>query len=129
MGNEQVIRNLLLNDYPNAIKSGQAENYIALFSENVTYIPDGGPTCRSKAEMEGFLKQMMSMVKVDPIIEIEELTILNSGVEAFVAAKSQATMSPLDGSDPTTSTFRAFWLLIKEADGWKITKQIWNTHP
>ena len=33
------------------------------------------------------------------------------------------------GGDPNTIKFRIFWLLRKEAAGWKIFRQIWNKKP
>ncbi len=129
MENEQLIKNLILVNYPTAVKSGQAENYQALFADKVTYIPDGAPQFNSNAEVGAFYSQMSSKFKIDPELEINELKILDSGMDAIVVGKSHANLIPLDGSESSLHHFRLFWILTKETGEWKIAKQIWNTEP
>lgn len=126
---ELAIRSILVEKYPAAVKSRMAENYTALYANDVTYIPFDGPECHSKEEMTGFFNAMKEQFTIDPVVEVEKVTIYDNLQDAYVIGKSFAKLTPINGGDPMDMVFRAIWIFTMEDSEWKIARQIWNTQP
>jgi len=126
---ELAIRSILLEKYPVAVKSRIAENYTALFAEDVTYIPFDGPECHSKEEMTSFFNSMMAQFRIEPVLKVEKIKIYDNLKDAYVIGKSFAKLTPMNGGDFMEMTFRAIWIFTVENGEWKIARQIWNTAP
>lgn len=126
---EEEIRDILLNRYPTAVRSRNAEEYVALFASDVTYIPFDGPECHSKEQIAGFYNAMKKQFGIDPTLKIEKVNIYDDLENAYVIGKSFAKMTPTNSDPSMEMVFRAFWIFTKEAGKWKIARQLWNIKP
>ncbi|WKN30144.1 SgcJ/EcaC family oxidoreductase [Porifericola rhodea] len=126
---EQKIRSLITEKYPYAVRSGQAKNYSALYTSDVTYLPYDGPACHSPKEIEKFYNMITEKFRIEPVLSIEELKVLDTGEDAYAIGLSTATLTPKDGSAAHTYPFRVMWLFHKVLGQWKIHKQVWNVKP
>ena len=76
--------------------------------------------------VEGFAEQI-AQNDIDPIFTAEEIKVM--GDFGYVIGISLAIIRPKDGSPSRSVKFRALWLMKKEQDVWKISRQIWNNKP
>lgn len=125
--NEQALRDLILNDYPEAVRSGNPENYAVLLTEDVTWIPPGSPTCHGKQEVKASQESLFAMFYCDPTISIEELHIFDSETDAYIIGNVSLTFTPKNGAEPTKLNLRPIWILRKEKGQWKVAKLLWNS--
>jgi ketosteroid isomerase-like protein len=123
---DEVLR--ITEEEARAIEAGDIEDYLALLSPDVAFMPQNAPIksgeelCRWMAE---FLRRMT--VHYQDLIHLE--TIVRDDL-AYHAYACRWTATPKSGGEPVTTSFKGVHLLRRQQDGsWKIARSIWNTDP
>ena len=122
-----AIKNLLSETYGSLVMAHNATGYAEMYSDDVLWAPPNGPDQRSKEGIKNGIQGVFDkfMCKVNP--QPEEIDVQNDF--AYAIGTVDGVLTPRAGGDPNTIKFRIFWLLRKEAEGWKIFRQIWNNKP
>lgn len=121
---KEEVRRIFEEVYPANVSSTDLMSYGSMYTEDALWMPPNDPDCRSIHEIvEGFASQCAHQ-SIDPIFIAEEIEVM--GDFGYVIGTSEATISPKDGSPPHVVQYRALWLMKKEENQWKISRQIWN---
>ena len=122
-----AIKKLLSEIYGGLVMSHNAAGYANMYSDDVLWAPPNGPDQKSKEGIKNGIQSSFDkfMFKVNP--QPEEIKVYNDF--AYAIGSVDGVLTPRAGGDPNTIKFRIFWLLRKEATGWKIFRQIWNNKP
>ena len=122
-----AIKKLLSETYGGLVMSHNAAGYADMYSDDVLWAPPNGPDQKSKEGIKNGIQGSFDkfMFKVNP--QPEEIKVYNDF--AYAIGTVDGILTPRAGGDPNTIKFRIFWLLRKEAAGWKIFRQIWNNKP
>lgn len=117
---EQVLKN-----YEKAAADGDVEAYIKLFSEDVVWAPPGSPVLRSKDEIKNRVQQLMGSID----FEFNQVPFEIFVEDDFAYVLSDVTGTFTHKNDGTKIHVRntVLQILRKEKDGWKISRQIYNS--
>lgn len=123
----EEIRRIFEEEYPGNVRSTDLMYYGQMYTEDALWMPPDDRECRGIQEIvEGFATQCAHQ-SIDPILMAEEIEVM--GDFAYVIGTSEATIYPKDGSPNHVVRYRALWLMRKEDNNWKISRQIWNKKP
>ena len=122
-----AIRKLLSETYGELVTAHDAAGYADLYSDSVLWAPPNSPDQTSKEGIKNGIQGLFDrfIFKVNP--QPEEVEVQSDF--AYAIGTVDGVLTPRTGGDPNTIKFRVFWLLRKEAAGWKIFRQIWNNKP
>lgn len=121
------IRKVFEEEYPANVRSKDLSDYGNMYTGDALWIPPNAiDRCGIPEILEGFANTVAHQ-DIDPIFTAEEVEIIDD--IGYVIGTSLATIHPHDGSPSKTVKYRALWLMKKESDRWKISRQIWNTKP
>ncbi|WP_414754665.1 YybH family protein [Anabaena sp. CCY 9910] len=124
---QDQIRRIFEEVYPDNVRSGDLSAYADMYTEDALWMPPNGlDRCGIPDILEGFADTIADK-DIDPIFTAEEIEV--KGDFGSVIGISLATISPKDGSPSTQVKYRALWLMKKDCDRWKISRQIWNVKP
>lgn len=124
---QEKIRVVFEEIYPNNVRSRDLESYGEMYTDDALWIPPNAPDrCGKEDIIEGFANTIANQ-DIDPIFTAEEIEVI--GDFGYVLGTSIATIYPRDGSPSKVVRYRALWLMAKEGDEWKISRQIWNVKP
>ncbi len=99
-------------------------SYSQMYTEDAQWMPPDAPERRGIHDIvEGFAEQCAHQ-STDPTLIAEEIEVM--GDFSYVIGTSEATIHPKDGSPAHVVKYRALWLMRKERNSWKISRQIWN---
>lgn len=122
-----AIGKLLSETYPSFVMDHDAAGYADLYANDVLWAPPNGPDQTSKEGVKNGIQGLFDKFAFKVDVQPEEIEVLGSF--AYVIGSVDGVLSPRDGGVPVTIRFRVFWLLRREAAGWKISRQIWNKKP
>jgi len=121
------IRSVFEEVYPTNVRERDLSAYADMYTKDALWMAPGVPDRSGIAEIvEGFAEQI-AQNDIDPIFTAEEIKVM--GDFGYVIGISLAIIRPKDGSPSRSVKFRALWLMKKEQDVWKISRQIWNNKP
>lgn len=113
--------------YPKNVREKDLESYGEMYTEDALWMPPNAPNRKGKtAIIEGFAATVANQ-DIDPTFTAEEIQVM--GDFGYVIGTSVATVFPHDNQPKKTVTFGALWLMEKQKDEWKISRQIWNNKP
>ncbi len=100
--------------------------YAEMYTEDALWMPPGDVVRHGLTDIaQGFAAQIAKN-EINPTFTAEEIEVI--GDFGYVIGVSEAKIRSRDDSEPTKIViFRAVWLMRKEQDTWKITRQIWNS--
>jgi len=120
----EAVRKVTCIDYATAVNNHDTAAYTNLFTDDVYWAPPNSPVCRSKDEiinnLEPRFEKFIFHIELTPV-EIEVM-----GTFAYSIAEAAVTLKPRDGSPDIFLEAAAIYLLKKQADGWKIFRQVYN---
>ncbi|MEH2438512.1 MAG: DUF4440 domain-containing protein [Nostoc sp.] len=124
---KEKIKSVFEEVYAANVKSEDLCGYGEMYTEDALWMAPNVPDRVGINDIvEGFSEQIASN-KIDPIFTAEEIEVI--GDFGYVLGISIATIHPKDGSPSKLVKFRALWLMKKQDNNWKISRQIWNTKP
>ncbi|MDZ8223779.1 MULTISPECIES: YybH family protein [unclassified Nostoc] len=124
---KEKIRTVFEEVYAANVKSEDLCGYGEMYTEDALWMAPNVPDRVGINDIvEGFSEQIASN-KIDPIFTAEEIEVI--GDFGYVLGISLATIYPKDGSPSKLVKFRALWLMKKQDNNWKISRQIWNNKP
>ena len=108
-----------------AIRSDHFEDYFALFAEDALWMMPNAGQDVNLAEARSFYR-FTDKFRFDQTAKVDELVV--SGDWAFARVSFDGHLRPkYDTSPPLRSISRHIWIMRRGPDGWKITRDIWNT--
>jgi uncharacterized protein (TIGR02246 family) len=123
----EKIRSVFEEVYPTNVRKRDLSAYANMYTKDALWMAPGVPDRSGIADIvEGFAEQI-AQNDIDPIFTAEEIKVM--GDFGYVIGISLAIIRPKDGSPSRSVKFRALWLMKKEQDVWKISRQIWNNKP
>ncbi|BAB77947.1 YybH family protein [Anabaena sp. FACHB-709] len=124
---QDQIRSIFEEVYPDNVRGRDLSAYADMYTEDALWMPPNGPDrCGIPDILEGFADTIANQ-DIDPIFTAEEIEV--KGDCGYVIGISLATIRPKDGSPSRQVKYRALWLMKKDCDRWKISRQIWNVKP
>ncbi|WP_375498229.1 YybH family protein [uncultured Nostoc sp.] len=124
---KEKIKSVFEKVYAANVKSEDLCGYGEMYTEDALWMaPNVADRVGINDIVEGFSEQIASN-KIDPIFTAEEIEVI--GDFGYVLGISFATIYPKDGSPSKLVKFRALWLMKKQDNNWKISRQIWNNKP
>jgi uncharacterized protein (TIGR02246 family) len=126
-GDEKTIRNIIENQYPGFVRSGNAKGYASQYTNDALYMPPGATDLEGPEAIAEGLNEELKTMQFHPVIDALEVSVL--GDYAYAIGRGELTIIPKDGSDESKLVYTLFWLLRKVDDQWKIARQIWNEKP
>ena len=124
---ENEIRKLFEQTYASAVRAGDVDAYVAMFTQDALRMPPGEADAHGVNKIAEAFGNQSIHVNIDPKLTAEEIKIL--GNFAFLVGSSIAQIHAKDGSPSTTAKLRLVWLLEKVEGTWKISREIWNSKP
>lgn len=120
-----AVKQLTSIDYMSAVNNQDTAAYKNLFADDVFWAPPNGPVCRSTDDIANSLQQNFDKFS----FHLESTTpaeIQVFGNYAYSLSEALVTLKPKDGSPEISMAARVIWILKKQSDGWKISRQIYN---
>lgn len=124
---EKKIRNIIENQYPGFVRSGDINGYAGQFTSDALYMPPGISDLKGPDAIKENLSEELKTMRFRPVITAKEVSIF--GDYAYAIGKGNLTIIPIDGSDELNVVYTLFWFLRKVDNQWKIARQIWNEKP
>jgi uncharacterized protein (TIGR02246 family) len=118
------IRALISRDYQGAMNRMDASGYSALFTEDVVWAPPGAPVVTDRASIRAEMEKLFADHEVHVEVTPEEVEVRRDFACVLGRIEGESRPRAEGESRPIRST--AMWLLRKRADGWRISRQVWN---
>jgi uncharacterized protein (TIGR02246 family) len=117
----------VLDQEVQAGSAGDADGFIAAFSDDATVIPPGAPAVSGDAFRQwarSFFEQ------VDVQVEYEDRQIILADDHAIHHYGFDWTITPKAGGEPLVESGEGLHILRRAEDGsWRITHDVWNAGP
>ena len=111
-----------------AIAAGDFERYLSLLSPEAVFMPPNVAP-KSGDELRTWLRDFLNQFSIRLHHFAHGETIICGDVASHVYGCSW-TAAPKSGGPGTLMHFKGMHILRRQRDGsWKITRNIWNTHP
>ena len=124
----EAIKNWVKESYA-AADSGDVENYISFWAEDVIWMPPDAPIIKGKSAIREMLQPYFEQLTMHREISVEEIEVNDDF--AFTRINSDEKYTPRTGEgESIEASFKAIVLLQRMADGiWLGTHYIWNSNP
>lgn len=117
--------NALYNQSTLAVKTGDAELYLSIFTEDAVVMPPGSPAAMGKEELRPIIEGLFGMFDLELPYTVEEVEVL--GDRAFARSSWQYSMTPKEGGETSISAGKELDIFKRQTDGsWKIYIQCYN---
>jgi uncharacterized protein (TIGR02246 family) len=111
--------------YVKAANAADVPGLVALYTSDAVLMPPDMPLVKGRANIEAFHRKMMDMAKLSNVT-ITPMTTEMVGDTAVDAGTYRQTVTPKGGT-PMQETGKYVVLLKKEAGGWKLAYEIYNS--
>lgn len=120
--------NAAYQEYAASLGAGDADRWIALWTEDGVQMPPGAPANIGKETIASGLRGAMEFISFsDMQISNEEVQV--AGEWAYARGTYTVTYLPKDGSDPILIDGKYMSIFQKQADGsWKLHRDIFNSN-
>lgn len=127
LSDRDAIRKVFEEVYAENVRTKNLQGYADMYTEDALWMAPNTPDRCGKVDItEGFKAQIANQ-DIEPTFTADEIQVM--GDFGYVTGISLATIYPGDSSPTKEVKFRALWLMKKECEGWKISRQIWNNKP
>jgi len=121
---KKAVRTLIEN-YGKAMNASNVDDVLTLFARDAVFMPYGHPTAIGQQEIRSAFEQEFKSIDLDVKIVFDE--ILVDGSLAVVRSRSDGTLKILPkGKTITTESYRAFFVLQKHKNEWRIARFMFN---
>jgi len=111
--------------YGKAMNASNVEGVVNLFDENGVFMPSGLPTATGAQAIRAAYRHEFEVIDLDVHIVIDE--VQNEGDLAYVRSRSLGQLTMLaNGEKRSTENYRAFFVLKKRHNTWKISRFMFN---
>ena len=108
-----------------AVKTGDVDLYISIFTDDAMVMPPGFPIARGKEEIQPVIEGLFGMFELELPYTVEDIEII--GDQAYTRSSWEYSMTPKAGGGTTVSIGKEVDILKKQSDGsWKIYMQCYN---
>ena len=123
----EAIKNWAKESYA-AADSGDVEDYISFWAEDVIWMPPNTPIIKGKSAIREMLQPYFEQLTTHREISVEEIEVTDDF--AFSRINSEEKYTPRTGEgESIEANFKALILLQRMADGtWLGTHYIWNSN-
>jgi uncharacterized protein (TIGR02246 family) len=119
--------NKLWKEYSASLNAGDAERWIALWTEDGVQMPPDEPAVVGKARLRDRIRAALDRFRFDMAISNEE--VRTAGDMAFARGTYTATLTPKGGGQPIPIDGKFMTILLRQPDGsWKIHRDIFNSN-
>ncbi|MCB8762121.1 nuclear transport factor 2 family protein [Planktothrix agardhii] len=124
---KEKIREVFEEVYPSNIRSCDLQGYADMYTEDALWMMPNVPDRHGVPEIvEGFAESVAKQ-DIDSNLTAEEIEVI--GDFGYVLGISLSTIYPQDGSPSKQLKCREVWLMKKEQEEWKISRQIQTLKP
>lgn len=124
---KEQIRRVFEETYAHNVKTRNLNGYGEMYTKDALWIAPDADDRRGIADIIKGFAQSIAKQDIVPVFTADEIEVM--GDFGYVIGTSKASIRPHDGSAEKKVTFRALWLMKKDAGIWKIDRQIWNKKP
>ncbi|NOY73982.1 MAG: SgcJ/EcaC family oxidoreductase [Gammaproteobacteria bacterium] len=111
--------------YGKAMNESDVEAVVKLYAEDGIFIPSGLPTAVGRKEIREAYKHEFDTIDLDVNIAIDE--VQHEGNMAYARSRSLGQLTVLaNGEKKSTEHYRAFFVLKKIRNDWKISRFTFN---
>lgn len=111
--------------YGKAMNESDVEEVVRLYTKDGVFMPSGLPTAIGKSAIRDAYKHEFEVIDLDMNINIDEIDY-NDNI-AYVRSRSLGHLTLLaNGEKKSTESYRAFFVLKKVQDEWKISRFMFN---
>jgi uncharacterized protein (TIGR02246 family) len=119
--------NAMWKEYSTSLNEGDADRWIALWSEDGVQLPPDEPPVVGKKRIGDRIRAGLDRFKFDMAITNEE--VRTSGDLAFARGHYRATLTPRQGGKQIFIDGKYMTILVRQTDGsWKIHRDIFNSN-
>ncbi len=113
------------DEFTSSYAAGDAAALMALYTEDATLMPPGGPAVKGRAAIEAFMEALPKVTEM--IFTLEEVD--GRGDLAFVRGGYRLTMEPPGAPGPVTDIGKFVEIRRKQANGrWLVAVDIFNSN-
>jgi ketosteroid isomerase-like protein len=111
-----------------AISAGDIDRYLAILTENATFMPPNLPPRRGD-ELRQWLRDFLERFTVEYLEFVHGETVVVGNLAYHEFTCSWKT-TPRSGGPPAVAHFKGMHILRKDPNGaWKLARGIWNSSP
>jgi len=118
------IRELIFT-YQNTLNNEEIEKIPTLYSEQAIFMPPDVPAINGVDEIGLTYEYLFSQFDFELEFDIKEVVISENF--AYVVSNSEGTITLENSETEETSKNQEIFILIKEADNWKISRYMFNS--
>ena len=123
---EEAIRYLIMK-YDNAINSGDAEEFMSIYSRTAVAMPPGRPVLFGSEAIRERISEFLADNTVELKTDIKEIIVDRSNVMVWYTYTESWTSK--DGGEQTSVEGKGVQIFQQQANGsWRIAREIWNTN-
>ena len=115
----------LISEYQNVLNNEEIEKIPTLYSQQAIFMPPEIPAINGVEEISLTYEYLFSQFDFELEFVIKEVVISENF--AYVYSNSEGTITLKSNKTEETSKNQEIFILIKEADDWKILRYIFNS--
>jgi len=120
----QRIKEVILA-YGKAINAASVDGVLSLYAKDAVFMPAKEPTATGQAQIRAAYEHEFKTIDLDVNIVFDE--VVQNGNLAFVRTRSEGQLKVLaTGKMVSTESYRAFFVLKKINNEWKIARFLFN---
>jgi uncharacterized protein (TIGR02246 family) len=126
--NVEVAVKAVFQEYASSLGDGDADRWIALWTEDGVQMPPGAPPNIGREKIFSWLRGAMELFGFSDM-QISNKEVQVAGDWAYARGTYTVTYIPKDGSDPVFIDGKYMSIFQKQADGsWKLHRDIFNSN-
>ncbi len=124
---DRAALNKIRADFATAYSSENAEAVAEFYATDATLMPPGEPAVSGRTAIHDWFKAGFDQFDMKATLASQEFTLMGPDW-AFDRGTYTVTMTPKGGGNSTTEESKYITLLHREADGWKVKRDIYNSN-
>jgi uncharacterized protein (TIGR02246 family) len=124
---ETRIRELLEEQYPKYLNSGDVDSYVTLYGDDVVWAVPNLPDATSREQIGSLLGKILS--KVTQTVEVTVDDLIVDGDLAIATALATGTVARKPDGEAQPLALRVMWVLRQIGTDWKIIRQVGTPKP
>ncbi len=124
---ETTIKELLEEQYPKYLNSGDVDSYVTLYGEDVVWSVPNLPDATSREQIGSLLGKILG--KVTQTIEVSVDDLIVDGDLAIATALATGTAARKPDGEAQPLALRVMWVLRQIGTDWRIIRQVGTPKP